>query len=73
MSAVRDSQRRTTKAAYTLAWVAVGIGVVAAALVAGRELRIRYRLRKRTPYDYFSHAGDSAENGTEYAEYGVGV
>ncbi len=73
MSAVRDSQRHTTTAARTIAWLAVGLGVVAAALVAGRELRIRYRLRKRTPYDYFSHAGDTVENGTEYAEYGVGI
>jgi hypothetical protein len=70
MSEIRDSQRRSTKAAVTLAWVAVGIGVVAAALVAGRELRIRYRIRRRTPYDYFSHAGDEIMNG---AEYGVGI
>ena len=73
MSAVRDTQRRTTKAARALAWFAVGFGVVAAALYAGRELRIRYRLSKRTPYDYFAHAGDEIQDEHDYAEYGVGV
>jgi len=73
-SVVRDTQRRTTKAAHALAWLAVGFGVVAAALYAGRELRIRYRLKKRTPYDYFSHAGDEGQGEQDYyAEYGVGV
>ena len=71
---VRDSQRRTTTAARALAWFAVGFGVVAAALYAGRELRIRYRLKKRTPYDYFAHAGDELQDSQEYtAEYGVGI
>lgn len=51
-----------------LGWTSVAIGVAALGLICGRELRSRYKFKKRTPYDYYSHAGDSVS-----ADYGVGI
>jgi hypothetical protein len=51
-------------------WVSVVLGIAALGLYAGRELRLRYKFNKRTPYDIFSHAGD-AFPAADY--YGVGI
>jgi hypothetical protein len=51
-----------------LGWASVAIGVAALGIFCGRELRQRYRFKKKTPYDYYSHAGDAST-----AEYGVGI
>lgn len=53
----------------TFGWVSVAAGAVTLGYFVGRNLRARYRLNHRTPYDFFSHAGDTS-NG---AEYGVGI
>ena len=45
------------------------IGAVSLGLYIGRELRFRYKFRRRTPSDFFSNAGDPIAN----AEYGMGV
>jgi hypothetical protein len=52
-----------------LGWASVAVGVVAVGLYVGRELRVRYKFKRRTPGDIYSHAGD------EYtaADYGVGI
>lgn len=55
--------------AFATAWVAGGIGVVTLGLIAGRELRVRYKVKRRTPYDYYAHSGD--QNGG--LEFGVGI
>jgi hypothetical protein len=47
----------------------VVVGVLSVGLYAGRELRVRYKFRRRTPSDFFSRAGD-LNPGTEY---GMGV
>lgn len=52
-----------------LGWSSVATGAVAVGFFVGRNLRARYRLNHRTPYDFYSHAGDSG-NGVEY---GVGI
>ncbi len=57
------------KLGRTVLWTSIGLAVVMGAIVAGLELRAR-RLRNRTPYDSFAHAGDNL-NGS--AEYGVGI
>jgi hypothetical protein len=51
-----------------LGWASVAIGVAALGIICGRELRQRYKFKKKTPYDYYSHAGDAST-----AEYGVGI
>lgn len=45
------------------------LGVVTLGLFVGRELRIRYKFRRRTPSDFFANAGDPIPT----AEYGLGV
>ncbi|MGD0940719.1 MAG: hypothetical protein ABR905_13525 [Terracidiphilus sp.] len=46
-------------------WVSVGITLAAISIFVGRELRSRYKFKRRTPYDFYDHAGES--------EFGVGV
>ena len=53
----------------TIGWASVAIGVAAVGVYVGRELRQRYQFKRRTPMDFYSHAGDS----TYSADYGVGI
>ena len=62
-----DCGSRSLKAA---AWFSVAVGALALGVYLGREIRSRYKFNHRTPYDYYSHAGDD-ENG--FAEFGFGV
>jgi len=52
-----------------IGWTSVALGVTALGLYVGRELRSRYKFKRRTPYDLYSHAGDEMKN----AEYGMGI
>ncbi len=47
----------------------VAVGAAALGLLVGRELRSRYKFKRRTPYDRYSKAGDRAGVG----EFGMGV
>ena len=51
-----------------LGWFSVGMAVAAISFWVGRELRERYRFSQRTPYDFYSNAGEAAN-----AEFGVGI
>lgn len=53
-----------------IGWASVATGAVAVGIYVGRNLRARYLLNHRTPYDFYSHAGD---NGNNPVEYGVGI
>ncbi len=46
------------------------VSAVTLGLFVGRELRFRYKFRRRTPSDFFANAGGDALAG---AEYGMGV
>ncbi len=46
------------------------VGVVTLGLFMGRELRFRYKFRRRTPADFFANAGSDPLAG---AGYGMGV
>jgi len=52
-----------------IGWASVATGAVAVGIYVGRNLRARYLLNHRTPYDFYSHAGDNGGN----VEYGVGI
>lgn len=71
--AERDVNETTSsqKAAWirVIGWTSVATGAVAVGYFVGRNLRARYKLNHRTPYDFYSHAGDNG-NGVEY---GVGI
>lgn len=54
----------------TAAWFSVALGALALGVFVGREIRLRYKFKRRTPYDYFAHAGDDR---TDRAEFGYGV
>ncbi len=53
----------------TAAWVLGGLGVLTLGLLAGRELRGRYKVARRTPYDYYAHSGDRSGS----LDYSVGI
>ena len=48
----------------------VAVGAAALGLYLGREFRSRYKFKRRTPYDRFSHAGDKAAT---VGEFGMGI
>ena len=54
-----------SKTLRVITWFSVGMAVAALGIFVGAELRSRYKFKKRTPYDYYSNAGEN--------EYGVGV
>jgi hypothetical protein len=51
-----------------IGWVSVGMAVAALGIYVGRELRSRYKFRHRTPYDFYSNAGEP-----QSAEFGMGI
>lgn len=55
---------------WILGWSSVATGTLAVGYFVGRNLRARYLLLHRTPYDFYSHAGDNGNGGVEY---GVGI
>jgi hypothetical protein len=50
-------------------WISAGITALALGVVIGREIRQRYKFNRRTPYDFYAHAGDQAQD----VEFGVGI
>ena len=53
----------------TIGWVSAALGAVALGLIVGRELRQRYKLNRRTPYDLYAHSGDELPD----VDCGVGI
>jgi len=60
-------EAKETNALQVITWFGVGMAVAAVGIFVGRELRIRYKFKRRTPYDFYANA--------EYqpGDYGVGV
>jgi hypothetical protein len=50
-------------------WVSAGVTALALGVVVGREIRQRYKFNRRTPYDFYAHSGDQAQD----VEFGVGI
>jgi hypothetical protein len=63
----RESQSNTFF--VTLGWISAGAGALSLGLIAGRELRRRYKFKRRTPYDLYAHAGDYNQD----VDFGVGI
>ena len=53
----------------SFAWISAGVATLAIGVVIGRELRQRYKFNRRTPYDFYAHSGDQAQD----VEFGVGI
>jgi len=63
---VENSTSTIQNALRAIGWVSVGVGIAAAGLLLGNELRKRYRFNHRTPYDFYSNAEG-------VSEFGMGV
>lgn len=61
-------EQEESKTLRVIGWFSVGMAVAAIGLYMGRELRLRYKFNKRTPYDFYSNAGNQQSN-----EFGVGI
>jgi len=57
-----------SKTLKVIGWFSVGMAVAAIGLYVGRELRLRYKFKRRTPYDFYSSAGNQ-----QSTEFGVGI
>lgn len=57
-----------SKTLKVLGWFSVGMAVAAIGIYVGRELRLRYKFNQRTPYDFYSNAGNQ-----QSTEFGVGI
>jgi hypothetical protein len=51
-----------------IGWLSVGITVAVLGIFVGRELRNRYKFKRRTPYDFYAHAGEK-----QTGEFGLGI
>lgn len=58
----------SSSALRAIGWTSVALGVTALGLYIGRELRLRYKFKRRTPSDFFSHAEEDVT-----VEYGMGI
>ncbi len=63
-----QTQRSVKRLVLTAACVTGALAVLVGGLYAGNELRTRYKVKRRTPYDYYAHSGDRGE-----LEYSVGI
>jgi hypothetical protein len=68
-SVKKDASSSAVPWMWVLGWSSIATGTLAVGYLVGRNLRARYLLHHRTPYDFYSHAGDNG-NGMEY---GVGI
>jgi hypothetical protein len=69
MSNILPFQKKPNYLLRTITWGGIAVTVAAIGLVIGRELRIRYKFNHRTPYDYYTHAGDKGP----LDSYAVGI
>lgn len=63
-----DSASSSSRALRAVGWTSVALGITALGLYVGYELRVRYKFNRRTPADFYSHAGEEIS-----AEYGMGI
>ena len=66
LTAAEDSNEST--ALRVITWFSMGMAVAALGLFLGYELRIRYKFKRRTPYDFYSKAAEQ-----HASEFGMGI
>jgi hypothetical protein len=64
----QSDEGRGSNTLRVITWFSVGMAVAALGIFLGRELRSRYKFKHRTPYDYYSNAGER-----QAGEFGVGI
>ena len=61
-------EQEDSKTLKVIGWFSIGMAVAALGLYVGREIRQRYKFNRRTPYDFYSNAGNQ-----QSTEFGVGI
>lgn len=64
----KAAARPGASALLMVGWFSVGMAVATIGILVGAELRSRYKFNHRTPYDFYSNAGEQP-----VSEFGVGV
>ena len=67
-SAISEVVESPCRAVRAVGWTSLALGVTALGLYVGRELRLRYLFKRRTPSDFYSHAGEDIG-----PEFGMGI
>jgi len=57
-----------SKTLRVIGWFSIGMAVAAIGIYVGREIFDRYKFNRRTPYDFYSNAGEK-----HASEFGVGI
>jgi hypothetical protein len=63
-----EEETKESSTLKVIGWLSVGMAVAAIGIFVGRELRNRYKFKRRTPYDFYEHAGEQ-----QPGEFGVGI
>jgi uncharacterized membrane protein len=63
---VSSDEKKESSTLKMIGWLSVGVVVAAVGIYVGRELRNRYKFNHRTPYDFYTHAGE------QHGEFGMG-
>ncbi|MGA2537323.1 MAG: hypothetical protein ABSF53_15000 [Terracidiphilus sp.] len=59
---------KESKTLRLIGWFSAGMAVAALGIYLGNELRCRYKFKRRTPYDFYSNAGEQ-----QASEFGMGI
>jgi hypothetical protein len=59
---------KESKTLRVIGWFSVGMAVAALGIYLGSEMRSRYKFKRRTPYDFYSSAGEA-----QASEFGMGI
>jgi len=63
-----EMEKRESKTLRVITWFSVGMAVAALGIFVGAELRSRSKFKRRTPYDFYTNAGEQ-----QASEFGVGI
>jgi hypothetical protein len=63
-----EEEARESNTIRVIGWFSVGMAVAALSIYVGYELRSRHKFKKRTPYDFYSNAGEQ-----HASEFGMGI
>jgi hypothetical protein len=63
-----ESALTSSRALRAVGWTSVALGITALGLYIGHELRVRYKFNRRTPADFYAHAGEEIST-----EFGMGI
>jgi hypothetical protein len=65
---VEADETNESNTLQVIGWFSIGMVVAALSIYLGYEVRSRYKFGKRTPYDFYSNAGEHTAR-----EFGMGT